>query len=242
MSRDIMARVKRLLAPEFWKIPKKTSKWVVSPRPGPHKKFRSIPLQIVLRDILKLVETGKEAQSILKKGEVLVDGRKRKDHAYPVGLMDVVAIPKIKKYLRVVPTRKGFSLVEIPEEESKLKLLRINNKTTLKKGKVQLNLHDGKNLLVPKDEYSTGDSILVEVPKNKIVDHIKLSPGSMILIFEGKDIGRTGKVNEVIITKSREPNKVIYESDGVTDETIKEHVIVVGKNKPLVTIGEEHGS
>ncbi|HDJ96711.1 MAG TPA: 30S ribosomal protein S4e, partial [Candidatus Aenigmarchaeota archaeon] len=27
--------LKRLLAPKFWKLPKKVTKWVVTPRPGP---------------------------------------------------------------------------------------------------------------------------------------------------------------------------------------------------------------
>ena len=187
-----MARMKRMTAPKFWKLHTKESKWTVSVRPGPHKKERSIPLQIMLRDILKFAETGKEAQNILNNKEIFVDGRAVTDHAYGVGLMDVVSIPKIKKYFRVVPNPKGFGLIEIPEKEAKLKLVRINNKTVIRKGKIQLNLHDGKNILVDKDEYSTGDSILIEVPGMKIVDHIKLAPGSMILLFEGKDIGTIG--------------------------------------------------
>lgn len=231
-----MARMKRLTSPKFWRLEKKKSKWTVPVRPGPHKKERSIPLQIVLRDILKFVETGKEAQNILNNKEVFVDGRIITDHAFGVGLMDVISIPKIKKYFRVVPSAKGFILIEIPENESKLKLLRINNKTVITKGKMQLNLHDGKNLLVPKGEYSTGDSILVELPGMKIVDHVKLGPGSLILLFEGKDIGRTGKVKEIVTGHGEA--RISYEVEGVADETIKDHVIVIGKNKPLIKVGE----
>jgi small subunit ribosomal protein S4e len=233
-----MAKLKRLVAPKFWRLEKKKSKWTVSVRPGPHKKERSIPLQIVLREILKLVETGKEAQNILNNKEVFVDGRVVTDHAFGVGLMDVISIPKIKKYYRVVPNPKGFILIEIPENEAKLKLLRINSKTVIKKGKMQLNLHDGRNLLVPKDEYSSGDSILVEVPEMKIVDHVKLAPGSLILLFEGKDIGTIGKVKEVVTGHGEA--RIAYEVEGVADETIKDHVIVIGKNKPLIKVGEKN--
>jgi len=235
-----MARLKRLVAPKFWRLEKKKSKWTVAVRPGPHKKFDSIPLQIILRDILKIVETGKEARSVLTNREVLVDGRVVKDHAFPVGLLDVVAIPKIKKYYRIVPYKHGFTLVEISEGESKHKLLKIMDKKILKKGRVQLNLHDGRNLIVAKDEYATGDSILVELPKMKIVEHVKLAPGNMILIFEGKHIGTTGKIKEVVVSKGKGPNKVVYEVHGEGDETIKDHVIVVGKSKPLVTVGAEN--
>lgn len=233
-----MARLKRLVTPKFWRLEKKKSKWAVAVRPGPHKKFQSIPLQVLLRDILKIAETGKEAQSILKSREVLVDGRIVTDYAFPVGLMDVLSIPKTKQHFRMVPSRKGFVLVDIPESESKLKILKIMDKNILKKGKTQLNFHDGKNLLVPKDEYATGDSLLVQVPEMKIVEHVKLAPGSWIMIYEGKDMGHIGKVKEVVVSKGSEQNKVIYETEGVQDETIKEHVIVVGKNKPLVKVGE----
>ncbi len=232
-----MARMKRMTAPKFWKLHTKASKWTVPVRPGPHKKERSIPLQIMLRDILKLVETGKEAQNILNSKEIFVDGRVVTDHAYGVGLMDVVSIPKIKKYFRVVPNPKGFGLIEIPEKEAKLKLVRINDKTVIKKGKIQLNLHDGKNILVDKDDYSTGDSILIQVPEMKIVDHVKLVPGNMILLFEGKDIGTIGKLKQVFT--GRGEARIEYDVEGMADETIKDHIIVIGKNKPLIKVGEK---
>lgn len=229
-------RLKRLRAPKFWKIPKKGTKWTVSPRPGPHKKFEGIPLQLLVRDILKLVETGKEAKTIIRKGKIFIDGKPRKDHAFSVGLMDIVAIPELKKFYRVLPTSKGLSLTEIPEDGSNLKLCRINNKKTISKGKTQLNLHDGKNILVPKDVYKTGDSILLQLPEQKIVDHVKLEKGNLILIFKGKNMGSIGEVKEIIETRTREPNKVICEIEGNKTETIKDYVFVVGKNKPIITV------
>jgi len=43
------------------------------------------------------------------------------------------------------------------KSDAEWKLCRIQNKTIVKGKKVQLNLHDGKNKLVEKDEYKTGD-------------------------------------------------------------------------------------
>jgi small subunit ribosomal protein S4e len=231
-----VAKLKRLLAPKFWKVPKKIAKWTVAPRPGPHKKFESIPLQIIVRDILKLAETGKEAKSIIKKGEVFVDGRARKDHAYPVGLMDVVAIPRIKKYFRVLPTEKGLELVEIEESEADKKICRIKNKTTVKKGKMQLNLHDGRNLLVDKDVYKTGDSLLLKLPEQKILEHIKFEKGNLGLVIKGKNSGKIVRIKEVIITRSREPNKVICELENKEIEVVKDYVFVVGKQEPAIKL------
>jgi small subunit ribosomal protein S4e len=220
-------KLKRLLAPEFWKVPKKTFKFTVSPRPGPHKKFECIPLLIIVRDILKLAETGSEAKKIIKRGEILVDGRKRKDHAYPVGLMDVVSIPRINKHYRVVPCEKGLELVEIDENEARKKICRINNKTILKKGKVQLNLHDGRNIVVEKDDYKTGDSLVIEVPSQKILQHIKFKVGSLGLILKGKMAGKKGKIEKIIERKSlRESKKVVCDVEGKKLEISKEYFFV----------------
>lgn len=214
------------------------SKWTVAPRPGPHKKFESIPLQIVVRDILKLVETGKEAKRVIKSGEVLVDGKIRKNHGYPAGLMDVVSIPKIKKHYRIIPTTKGLELVEISEKESKSKICRIENKTIVKKGKLQLNLHDGRNILIDKDGYKTGDSVLINIPDQKIVEHVKMSKGSLGLIVKGKNSGRTINIENIVVTRSREPNKVVCELEGKKVEVIKDHVFVIGSKEPLMKLSD----
>ena len=90
-----MAHLKRLLTPSFWKVPKKEKKWVVTPHAGPHPKLNSIPLSVILTHIINIADTTTEAKKIIRKGEVFVDGKRRKDYAYPVGLFDVVSIPKI---------------------------------------------------------------------------------------------------------------------------------------------------
>ena len=228
--------LKRLLAPEFWKIPKKVKKWVVSPRAGPHPKFYCIPLQILVRDILKLVETGKEARTIIKKGEILVDGKPRKDHAYPVGLFDVISTPRTKQNYRVVPDVKGLALVEIPEKEADKKICKIENKTILKKGKLQLNLHDGKNLLTDNKDYKTGDSILIELTSLKILQHLALEKGNIGIVSEGANVGRIGKIVDIVPGKMKEDVKIVCEIEGKTQEILKDRFVVIGKDKPLITV------
>jgi len=211
-------------------------KFIVSPRPGPHKKFESIPLQIIMRDILKLAETGKEAKLVIKTGEVLIDGKIRKDHAFPVGLFDSIALPKIKKFYRVVPTEKGLELKEISKEEVSLKICKIENKKILKKGKTQLNLHDGRNLLVEKDVYKTGDSLLIKLPEQKILEHVKLEIGNLALIAKGKNSGKIVKIEGIV--KGVKLNKVICKLDDKKIDLVKDFVFVVGKDKSLISFGE----
>jgi small subunit ribosomal protein S4e len=229
--------LKRLSAPTYWRIAKKRTKWTVSPRPGPHKKLESIPLLILVRDILKLAETGEDAKKIIKAKEIFVDGKARTDHKYPVGLFDSIEIPKIEKQYRIIPTHSGLNLIEIPKNEAKLKLCRINDKTLIKGKKLQLNLHDGKNIIAEaKKEYNTGDSLLIELPSQKIVDHVKMDKGVLSIITGGQNKGDIANVKEIITTRSREPNKVICVKEGKQFEAIKDYVFVIGKDKPLIKI------
>ena len=229
--------LKRLLAPKFWRIPKKRKKWAVRPRAGPHKKLESIPLLILIRDILKLADIGKDAKKIIKAKEIFVDGKARIDHKYPVGLFDVVEIPKIGKQYRIVPTHSGLNIIEISKSEAKLKLCRINGKTILKGKKIQLNLHDGKNIIPEKKEdYKTGDSLLIELPSQKIVNHIKMDKDMLSIITGGQNKGLLTNIKEIITTRSREPNKVVCVKEGKQFEAIKDFVFVVGKDRPLIKI------
>lgn len=231
-----MAHLKRLLAPSFWKVSKKEKKWVVTPRTGPHPKLQSIPLSIMLTHLVKIADTTIEAKKIIRKGEIFVDGKRRKDYAYPVGLFDVVSIPKIKKTYRVVPGVKGLDLIETNEKETNLKICRVDNKSVLKKGKNQLNLHDSKNILVENGNYKTGDSLLLELPSLKIVEHIPLEKGNIGIISNGTGAGKLGKVKELIKGTMREPQRVICEIDKGDRIISRNNFVVVGRDKPLIRI------
>lgn len=223
-------------------MPKKKRKWVVRPRPGPHKKFESISLLIIVRDLLKLVDNAKDAKKIIKAKEILVDGKPRINYKYPVGLFDVINIPKMNKHYRVVPGHAGLSLIEIPSNEVNLKLCRIRNKTMNKGERLQLNLHDGKNILVEKTKkeekkvYKTGNSLLIELPSQKIIEHIKMEKEATAIITGGQNIGDIVKIKEIIKTRGREPNKVLCVKNGREFEAIKNYVFTVGKTKPVIKI------
>ena len=221
-----LAKLKRLAAPKWWPIKRKTKKFVVSPR-GPHAKELSLPLLILIRDVFKFAETGKEAKSIIKKGEVLVDGRIVKDQKFGVGIFDIVEIPTLNKTWRAVP-KNGLSFIEIPQKERKLKICKIIDKKTLKGNKNQLNLNDGRNISTD-EKYPTQDSLLIEVPKQKIVDHIKFEKDSVAMVLRGKNAGIIAKIKEI------EKNRV-WLGEEKTFEVPKKLLIVVGKDKPLIKL------
>ena len=54
-----------------------------------------------------------------------------------------------------------LGLIFYEKIDAKWKLHRIENKTIVKGKKVQLNLHDGRNIIVGKDEYKSGDVLKI---------------------------------------------------------------------------------
>jgi small subunit ribosomal protein S4e len=221
-----MTIIKRIAAPKWWPIEKKTKKFVIVPR-GPYLKNLSLPLLVLIRDVLKLADNEKEASKIIKKGEILIDGRKRKDPKFGIGLFNIIEIPLMKKAYRAVP-KNGLSFIEIPEKEAKLKICKIVNKKSLKGNKNQINLNDGRNILT-NENYSTHDSLLIEVPEQKIIDHIKFAENSTCMIFKGKNAGKIGKI------KTIKKDRVLI-GDEKTIEVPKDFVIVVGREQPLVKL------
>jgi len=221
-----MARLKRLAAPKWWPIKRKVKKFVVSPR-GSHPRKSSLPLLVLIRDVLKLAETSREAKRIIKSGEVLIDNRKMRDTKYGVGLLDVIEIPLMKKVWRAVP-ENGLSFIEIPAKEARLKICKIIDKKTLKGNKNQLNLNDGRNILTDK-KYSTYDSLLIELPEQKIADHLKFEEGSLVLVTGGKNAGKLAKIKII------EKNRIWLEGEKLF-EIPRGMVVVVGKEKPIIKL------
>ncbi|NOZ59074.1 MAG: 30S ribosomal protein S4e [Euryarchaeota archaeon] len=234
---------KRLTAPKAVKIPRRESKFIVKPRPGPHPQERSIALLLVVRDMLGFAKNSREAKKIIKAGKVLVDGKPRKDHKYPVGLMDIVTIPEAKVQKVVLFDRKGrLVLKDVAKKRSTTKLCRINNKTVVKGGHIQLNLHDGRNVLIrvsnpekpAEDVYSTKDTVVIDLKKGRIVKHLRYGEGSLAYIIEGKHMGEVARIKEIRKVRSPQPNVVVLTRDGEEFETIEDYVFVIGEDKPVL--------
>ncbi|MGC9517376.1 MAG: 30S ribosomal protein S4e [Methanomicrobiales archaeon] len=229
--------LKRFKSPKTWPIETKVDKWTVKPSPGPHSIENSLPLLIIIRDILKLADNSREAKRIINTGKILVDGRIRKDYKFPVGFMDVIEIPDSGDIFRVLPDEKGrLVLHPIPTENSEFKLCKIEDKTTIKGGKTQLNLHDGRNYL-SEDKYAVGDVLVLKVPEQEISESISFENGTIGLVTGGKHIGEIGRIKEINITKSSMPNTVVIETeDKKSFLTLKDYVFVIGKEEPSISL------
>jgi small subunit ribosomal protein S4e len=234
----VTRRLKRRAAPKTWPIPRKGTKWVQRPSPGPHAQDQSIPLAIVLRDLLHLVASAREARIVVRSGAVRIDGKVAKELDRGIGLMDTLSLAApLNATYRVVNDRHGrLVLIAIPATEAGVKISRVRFKHAVPEGKVEVTLHDGRNLLVaPSSPYRVGDSLKIEVPTQKVVDHLKLAPGALAYVAGGTHVGQLARVEKIEVRNSSQPNLVHFK-EGFS--TIKEYVFVVGQTAPEVTVGE----
>jgi len=230
--------MKRLAAPRVLRIHRKERKLTIRAAPGPHPLELAIPLGLIVRDYLHLCDTYKEARKIVSNRDILVDGIKRKNFKFPCGLMDVISIPKMHMNIRILFDRNGkLTLVPISENDAEWKLCRIQNKTIVKGKKVQLNLHDGKNKLVEKDEYKTGDVLKISFKENKIDEVYRFDKGTVSMIIGGTHIGEIASIDEIQIVASSKPNLAKMKGEKEFS-TIAEHVFPIGKTKPAIELPE----
>ncbi len=236
-----MTHLKALSAPKTWKVKRKEKKFIVSHLPGPHNKKQAMPIALLLRDILGVADSLKEVKRLINGKEVLVDKRKIKNYRFPVGFMDVVEFPKIKKYYRITLSEKGkLCPIEISQKESDKKIVMISNKTKLKKGFTQLNLNDGRNIKLKDKEakkYKTEASLLIKLPEQEILEYMPFVKGMKVMVLAGKHIGELATIKEIIEFKGTQANKVTLVGENNKEySTLENYAFVVGNEKPVIKI------
>ncbi len=224
--------LKRYATPKTWSIKKKGITFVARPNPGAHTRDLSMPICVLLKEFLKCAKTTKEVKKLLHSNEVLVDQRRVTDYRFPAGLMDVITLTPTKSNYRIVFDEKGrLKPVEIDAKEAKVKLCQVRKKTAIKGGKIQLNLSDSRNIILQKNEYGIGDSLLIELPSQKILGQFKLEKGASVMLISGKHIAEQG------VVESAEGRNILFNSTkGHPITTLKSYAFVTGKSKPEVKV------
>ncbi len=241
--------LKRKPAPRFWPIHRKEYVWTVRPKPGPHPISRCLPLAIVIRDVLGFAKTRKEAKTIISQGKVRVDGKVQSQERFPIGLMDVISIPDAEKIYRILPSQKGLFLYPIKKDEAGFKLCRVENKSVIKGGYMQLNLHDGRNMIIKvtvpenkgEENYRTLETLKISIPDQEIIGHFRLIEGAPAVIIGGKNVGRWGK----ILTMEQRPNQkrrssliTIRDKEENRYQTTLNNIFAVGDTGPSISLPE----
>ena len=229
-------KLKRQMAPNYWGITRKNKRFVVTVKPGSHKKDQSIPTSVFLRDTLKIVSDLREAKFVIYNSKISVDGVPIKSIHHGIGLMDVVELQGVKEIYRLVPSN-GTLLkpIIIQDVDKTKKLVIVKSKTTIKNGKTQIGFNDGRSL-IDDTLVNVGDTCVIQVPEQKILDIIKLEKNTLVLITRGVNAGKTGYVNEIKEGTFNLPKRVVIELEGREIEIQANMVMPIGKDKPMIGI------
>ncbi|MGM5488226.1 MAG: 30S ribosomal protein S4e [Nanobdellota archaeon] len=218
--------LKRIAAPRNWKIWRKQNVFITRPNPGAHSMETSVPFNVFCKDMAGIAATTKDVRYIINNKSIKINGLKVKDYRQPVGIMDIITIDETGQKFRIIMNQQG-KLIAKETDEAK-HIAQIKNKTLLRGGRVQLNFQSGANLLVDKDEYKTGDSLILD--GKAITAHIPLEKGAYVFLIGGRHKGNQGVIDEI------RDEKIIYNDKGQLVETDKKYAFVVGTKEPQITI------
>lgn len=177
----------RKAAPIKLPLAKKGSKYLVRPASNLHN---SVPVLIAVRDMLNLASNLREAKHMIHNKQLKINGRLVRDFKESINLFNVFEADK-PYTLTVLPTNK-FTL---SPSNSNTRLTKIISRKLVSKNKLQINLHDGTNL-IGKENMKVGDSLVIDF-SNKVKDHISLAKGSNVFIIKGDYAGKEGKIESI---------------------------------------------
>ena len=229
-------KLKRQMAPQFWGITRKNKRFVITVRPGPHKKNYAVPTAVFLRDTLKIVTSLREAKAAIYSGKIKIDGVIRKSLHHAIGLMDVVELENVSDIYRLVPTEgKLLKPIKINESEKTKKPVRVVSKTTIKNGKMQIGFHDGRST-ISDISVNVGDTCLIQIPNQKILEVIKLEAGCQGLVTRGINAGRIGKIETIEEGTFILPKKVVLALSDRKIEIPADIIMAIGKEEPIIQL------
>ena len=233
--------MKRHMSPTFWAVHRKEETWVIRTSSGPHTLGTSIPVSVILRDVLKYATTGREAKMIVKQGKVKIDGKARLDERFPVGLMDVITLPDTGESYRALP-EKGSRLIlnPIKSDEASFKLCQITGKNILTNGVVQLQMHDGRTINVqPNEPYKVNDVVKLKIPEQEILGYIAFKEKIQSIITGGRSQGETGLIVGLGSEPGRKRTATVRTSKGEDIRTLAKYVFPLGTETPMISLPGE---
>ncbi|MDP2925426.1 MAG: hypothetical protein Q8N99_03575 [Nanoarchaeota archaeon] len=187
--------LKRDNIPKFWPIPRKGTKYLAVSK---HNCYESIPLVVVLRDILKIVRNNKDVKRLINEKQIQVNYKDIKVTNYPISLFDIITFTKTGEcYKATLSEKKKMVFEEIKGKESENKPYKIMNKKVLSDKKIQVNLMHGRNMII-KEKVKTGDTLIYNLKEKKIVKILPMEKGREAFIIEGSHAGYKGKIEDII--------------------------------------------
>src|SRR3989344_2515467 len=179
--------LKRQQATTRLPVPRKGTKFLVRSMSNP---LESVSVAIAIRDVLSLARSIREVKKMIHDKALKLNGKNITDYKQPIYLFNILEADK--KYILSLSLSNKFILKEYKDN---FRLLKIVGKKIVRNGKIQINFHDGTNILSDK-KMSVGDSVYLDF-EGKIKEHISMKKGVKVFITSGKYVGHEAKVKEV---------------------------------------------
>jgi len=250
VARGPKKHLKRIRAPKSWMLDRLGGVFTTRPSQGPHKLKESIPLHILLKNKLGYSLNNRETIRILKdkNNEVKIDGKVRRDPKFPVGLMDVISIPKTGDLYRLFyDERRRFTLLKLKTKEGKdvkeatsklCKVVRVEigaNKIPY------LVTHDARTLRYPDPSIKIGDTIQYNYEKSAIEKHFSLAVGHKALVTNGNNLGRIGIIQSIVKKMGNVAVVTLKDEVGHTFNTRIGNIFVIGDTKVACQLPKAKG-
>lgn len=231
-------QISRLAAPESWPIARKGIKWVAKPYPGAHSLENSMALNTWLLEILQIAKIRKNIKRVITAKEIFVNGKHAREEKMPLGIFDVLSIPKLKKNYRVTLNKIGkLALIEVPDHDARTIPAKIISKKTISSGKHQFNCSNGWNVLSEKSDYKIGDVLLFEANTRKVVKHLALKPGNIVFATGGKHVGEVAKLKEIKeLGDLKKKKTAVLTGEKEEWETSLDKIFVIGETKQEIKV------
>lgn len=221
-------KTKALYAPKAVNIKRKENVWTVHTRPGAHKRENSVALGIILREMIGVAKTMKEAKAIIHAKQVKVNGSVAEDARRGIGLFNTIDIAAQKLFFRVVVDTKGRLTLKSLEKQSNETVVKVTHKIMTAKG-VQITTSDGR-VFFTKDA-KVDDSVKLKLPEGKIETILPLEKGALVFLTKGEHCAKTATVTEIVPGTVKRSKLVKLTANKVEFETVPENIIVIGKGK-----------
>ncbi|VVC01265.1 30S ribosomal protein S4e [uncultured archaeon] len=141
--------------------------------------------------------------------------------------MDLVEIPKVGKTWRIQIGPDGkLAAKEVSAAAAGHKLVKVVGKHTIRGGKVQVALHDGRTLLAD-NAVKVGSTLQVSVPAFKINKALPLESGVRCLITSGKHAGEMATLEKIIERVGSMDSEASLKSGNESFVTVTKYLFVV---------------
>lgn len=98
-----------------------------------------------------------------------------------------------------------------------------------------MNLSGGRNMVLDKNEYKSGDTLKIDVAEQKILGSYPMVDGAPALIINGSLAGKVETIAGYVVVKGPSDNVVKFQS-GI--ETVKRNVFIIGSSQPEIKLPE----